>query len=514
MVVIGAGLAGLSAGLHLRGAGHEVTVVEAGPQPGGLVRTETMTAGDGSVHRFDTGATILTMPGLALDAMSAVGVEKSDALARLDLRPVDPSYVARFADGTELAVAADRAQRITAVADVFGADAAAGVARLTDWLTDLHGTEFPAFIDRNHDRLTDFVRGDTGRAARRLVRLGAVRGLTGAISRFVADERLQRVYSFQALYAGVPPARAAAVYGVIAHMDIGLGVSYPTAGMGRLPQVLAGALTDAGAILHCSTAAARLQRRGTRITGVVVRTADGTEELLPTDAVVAACGTSALAGLVGTDGPGHTRRRAIRYSPSAVVAHLAVDAGQTARWPGSHHTIDFGAAWAETFTQIAPRQPGRGRLMSDPSVLITRPAATAPTGFTTSGRESVSVLWPCPNLHAADLPWAEIADDYVARSLTALAQRGYPGIDEAPVLRIDTPMSWEQRGYTAGTPFAAAHTVRQTGPLRTPNRAPGWDNLVLAGADTVPGVGIPPVLVSGRLAADRITPMPARGRAW
>ncbi|RTL06240.1 MAG: phytoene desaturase [Acidimicrobiia bacterium] len=514
VVVIGAGLAGLSAGLHLRGAGHEVTVVEAGPEPGGLVRTETMTAGDGSVHRFDTGATILTMPGLALDAMSAVGVEKSDALARLDLRPVDPSYVARFADGAELAVAADRAQRIAAVADVFGADAAAGVARLTDWLTDLHETEFPAFIDRNHDRLTDFVRGDTGRAARRLVRLGAVRGLTGAISRFVADERLQRVYSFQALYAGVPPARAAAVYGVIAHMDIGLGVSYPTAGMGRLPQVLAGALSDAGAVLHCSTAAARLQRQGTRITGVVVRTADGTEELLPADAVVAACGTSALAGLVGTDGPGHARRRAIRYSPSAVVAHLAVDAGQTARWPGSHHTIDFGAAWAQTFTQIAPRRPGRGRLMSDPSVLITRPSATAPTGFTTSGRESVSVLWPCPNLHAADLPWAEIADEYVAGSLTALAQRGYPGIDEAPVLRIDTPMSWERRGYAAGTPFAAAHTVRQTGPLRTPNLAPGWDNLVLAGADTVPGVGIPPVLVSGRLAADRITPMPARGRAW
>ena len=125
----------------------------------------------------------------------------------------------------------------------------------------------------------------------------------------------------------------------------------------------------------------------------------------------------------------------------------------------------------------------------------------------------MSVLWPCPNLHAADLPWAEIADEYVAGSLTALAQRGYPGIDEAPVLRIDTPMSWERRGYAAG-PFAAAHTVRQTGPLRTPNLAPGWDNLVLAGADTVPGVGIPPVLVSGRLAADRITPMPARGRAW
>lgn len=513
MVVVGAGLAGLSAGLYLRGSGHEVTVIESGPEPGGLVRTETLTAPDGSTHSFDTGATILTMPGLALDALAAVGVEEPDALTRLDLRPVDPSYVARFADGTELAVAADRAQRIAAVADGFGADAAAGVSRLTDWLTELHETEFPAFIDRNHDRLTDFVRGDTGRAARGLVRLGAVRGLTGAISRFVADERLQRVYSFQALYAGVPPARAAAVYGVIAHMDIGLGVSYPAAGMGRLPQVLAEALADAGATLHYSASAVHLQRRGNRVTGVVVRTADGTEEVLPTDVVVAACGTSALADLVGTGGPGRAPRRTIRYSPSAVVAHLAVDTGQTQRWPGDHHTIDFGAAWAQTFTQIAPRRRGRGEVMSDPSVLITRPACTSPAGFTAAGAESVSVLWPCPNLHAADLPWADVADDYVAQSLTTLARRGYTGIDEAPVLRIDTPATWAERGYAAGTPFAAAHTVRQTGPLRTPNLAPGWDNLVLAGADTVPGVGIPPVLVSGRLAADRITPMPARARA-
>jgi phytoene desaturase len=58
---------------------------------------------------------------------------------------------------------------------------------------------------------------------------------------------------------------------------------------------------------------------------------------------------------------------------------------------------------------------------------------------------------------------------------------------------------------SAGTPFAAAHTLGQTGPLRTPNLWRGAENVVLAGSSTVPGVGIPPVLISGRLAADRIT---------
>ena len=65
-----------------------------------------------------------------------------------------------------------------------------------------------------------------------------------------------------------------------------------------------------------------------------------------------------------------------------------------------------------------------------------------------------------------------------------------------------------------GTPFAAAHTFGQTGPFRP--RQPGGENVVFAGSGTVPGVGVPMVLVSGRLAAERIIgPDPAyRSRAW
>jgi phytoene desaturase len=57
----------------------------------------------------------------------------------------------------------------------------------------------------------------------------------------------------------------------------------------------------------------------------------------------------------------------------------------------------------------------------------------------------------------------------------------------------------------AGTPFALAHTFAQTGPFRPANIVRGIDNAVLAGSSTVPGVGVPTALISGRLAADRIT---------
>ena len=63
---------------------------------------------------------------------------------------------------------------------------------------------------------------------------------------FISDERLRRVFTFQALYAGVPPQRALAVYAVIAYMDTISGVYFPRGGMRALPDALAAAATDAG----------------------------------------------------------------------------------------------------------------------------------------------------------------------------------------------------------------------------------------------------------------------------
>ncbi len=67
------------------------------------------------------------------------------------------------------------------------------------------------------------------------------------------------------------------------------------------------------------------------------------------------------------------------------------------------------------------------------------------------------------------------------------------------------PEDWAAQGMVAGTPFALAHTFAQTGPFRPANLVRGTDNAVLAGSSTVPGVGVPTAMISGRLAADRIT---------
>ncbi|MFC3241158.1 FAD-dependent oxidoreductase [Gordonia humi] len=313
------------------------------------------------------------------------------------------------------------------------------------------------------------------------------------MSRFVDDERLQRAFTFQALYAGVPPHRARAIYAIIADMDIGRGVSAPAGGMGRVGRVIADALVDADVeIVYGTTVRALRRDHDGTVTAVVTD-----DDTIAVDAVVATAERDAVARLAD-----ERPRRRLRYSPSAVVVHGVLPVGATDTWRSGHHTVDFGRAWTQTFAEITGR---RGRLMSDGSFLITRGAVGDPDTFIADGAESVSVLAPTPNLESADLDWNVLAGPYVAEILATLAARGYPGIDAMRVLRVDHPRTWADAGLPAGTPFSAAHTAAQTGPLRTRNVWPTSRNLILAGSATVPGVGIPPVLVSGGLAADRVT---------
>ena len=93
------------------------------------------------------------------------------------------------------------------------------------------------------------------------------------------------------------------------------------------------------------------------------------------------------------------------------------------------------------------------------------------------------------------------ADGMVAAVADRLPQLGV----DAELLHVVNPADWARQGMVAGTPFALAHTFGQTGPFRPANTVRGIDNVVLAGSSTVPGVGVPTALMSGRLAADRVT---------
>ncbi|OBK76537.1 phytoene desaturase family protein [Mycobacterium sp. 1164985.4] len=485
VVVVGAGLAGLSAALQLAGRGRRVTVLERGQHPGGRVGRVDV---DG--YRLDTGPTVLTMPDIIDDAFAAVGENTAD---RLDLLTVDPAYRASFADGSSLHVRSDADAMAAEIERFAGRKQAEGYVRLRDWLTKLYRVEFDGFIAANFDSPLSLL---TPQLAR-LTAIGGFRRWDRMVRKFISDERLQRVFTFQALYAGVPPHRALAVYAVIAYMDTISGVYFPRGGVRALPDALAAAGADAGVEFHYGSAVSALERTGDRV--VAVRTEDG--DRIAADAVVLTTELPDTYRLLG-----RTPRRPLRLrpAPSAVVAHVGCRAvGQD----GDHHTIVFGHEWEKTFTDIIDD----GRVMSDPSLLVTRPTAGDPS-LAPDGRDLLYVLAPAPNLDVGQVDWASLRGDYVRQMMDVVGTRlPQVGVD-AEVLHVVDPADWARQGMAAGTPFALAHTFGQTGPFRPANTVRGVANVVLAGSSTVPGVGVPTAMISGRLAADRITGLPV-GRA-
>lgn len=484
VVVVGAGLSGLSAALHLLGAGRRVTVVERDPLPGGRAG---LLARDG--FRIDTGPTVLTMPDLVEDAFAAVGGRMAD---RLELIRLDPAYRARFADGSQLDVHTDGAAMEAAVEQFAGARQAVGYRRLRSWLERLYQVQMRRFIDANFDSPLQLLHPDLAR----LAALGGFGRLDARIGRFVSDERLRRVFSFQALYAGVPPARALAAYAVIAYMDTVAGVYFPRGGMHALPTAMARAAADAGGEFRYGQGVTRLERSGDRITAVVTD-----QERIPCDAVVLTPDLPVAYRLLGR---APRRPLPLKHSPSAVILH----AGTDRTWPDlAHHTISFGAAWKSTFRQLTRT----GELMSDPSLLITRPTATDPS-LAPPGKHLHYVLAPCPNtaIGPGVREWRELGPRYRDELLAWLERREMPGLGAAIEQEgLVTPVDWTAQGHAAGTPFAVAHTFPQTGPFRPRNLVRGTANAVLAGCGTTPGVGVPTVLISGKLAARRITGPPA-----
>ncbi|MCV7279733.1 phytoene desaturase [Mycolicibacterium flavescens] len=483
VVVVGAGLSGLSAALHLAGRGRTVTVVERGAHPGGRVGRA-----DIGGYRLDTGPTVLTMPDIIDDAFAAVGETLAD---RLDLIRVDPAYRASFADGSALHVHSDGDAMAAEIERFAGAAQADGYRKMRAWLTKLYEVEFDGFIAANFDSPLSLV---TPQLAR-LAAIGGFRRWNKMVHRYITDERLARVFTFQALYAGVPPHRALAVYAVIAYMDTIAGVYFPRGGMRALPDALAAAASDAGVEFRYSSPVSDLERSGDRV--VAVRTESG--DRIPADTVVLTTELPDTYRLLG-----RTPRRVLRLrpAPSAVVAHVGCRAPAVET---DHHTIIFGDQWEQTFTDIIDD----GRVMADPSLLVTRPTAGDPS-LAPPGRDLLYVLAPAPNLDVGQIDWASTRDGYVAQMMDIVSDRLPQLGDDAEVLHVVDPADWARQGMAAGTPFALAHTFSQTGPFRPANTVRGIANVVLAGSSTVPGVGVPTALLSGRLAADRITGLPSR----
>ena len=478
VVIVGAGLGGLSTALRLAGAGREVTIIEREAVPGGR---NGLLVDQG--YRFDTGPTVLTMPSLIDDALSAVGEKLSDWLELIPLRPL---YRAFYHDGSQLDVFPDTQEMEAEIARVISPDEALGYRKYVDFVTKLYKYEMNDFIDRNIDSPLQLLTPNLAR----LIAIGGFRRLAPKVSQYLKDPRTQKVYSFQAMYAGVSPQQALAIYAVIAYMDSVNGVFFPKGGMHAVPRALAGAAEKHGVKIRYSTTVSSVATKNGRATGVIT----DTDEYIPADVVVLNPDLPIAYRELLDREPLDIRR--LSYSPSCVV--MLVGSNKSYEHI-AHHNIHFGQSWDGVFDELIKKKT----FMSDPSLLVTVPTYDDPS-LAPHGKSSYYVLFPTPNLHSA-IDWKRERNRYRDEMVRVLEARGYTGFGEGiEVEHLTTPVEWRAQGMEAGAPFASAHTFFQTGPFRPRNLARGLENVVFTGSGTQPGVGVPMVLISGKLAAERI----------
>jgi phytoene desaturase len=473
-VVVGAGLAGLSAAIHLAAAGREVVVVEAEAVPGG--RCGTASVGG---YRFDTGPSVLTMPEVVRATVGAAGEELDDWL---ELAPLDPIYRLTFHDGSRLDIVPGAEPMAAEVERLAGPEEARRYLAFRDHLGRMLAATWGPFIDRNLDGPADLLRP---LALLRLARLGGFRRLHHLVATHLTDWRLRRAHTFQALYAGLSPFDALGVYAVVAHMDTVGGAWFPRrGGMHALALALAGVAEKAGAGFRYGTRVERVEGGAGGVAGVVLA---GGERLAATDVVVTSDLPAAYAHLLPPAARDwRVRRRRLRFSPSCYLLHL----GLTRRLEGqAHHTVHLARDWKAAFEALTRH----GRVQPDPSLLVSYPSPEDPDAAP-PGHGTLFVLEPTAT--TAGLDWDEVGPRLRERLYGRLAALGYGDLrrDSAVELVVDPP-AWAAQGLTAERVLSlgvrglkdrrpARHHPGRAGPggrpaglgraaLRRPGRRPG-----------------------------------------
>lgn len=487
-VVIGAGIGGLATAIRLQRAGVQVDLFEAKSGPGG--RAYQIKSPQG--HVFDTGPTLLLMLDPLRELFADAGRRLEDYL---DVRLVDPSYRVHFADGTEFDSSVNLPTMIREIKTKIGEEEAENYFSFFNYLASLYRETVPKFVTRNFDRLGDFI---SPRNLNVLARYRMLEKLYTRVSRHFKDDRLRMLFSFQSMYLGISPFDAPSVYAVVTYMESGEGIWFPMGGLHAVPQALAKLATELGVRVHYDTPVERVLVENGRAAGV--RLKNGAE--VQAGAVVANADLPFVyKNLVApADRPSWTDAKVdgLAYSSSTYMLYLGVKKQYEKLL---HHNVFFGAGYRNALDDIF--RNGKVPAPEDLALYVNVPNRTDPS-LAPEGEDAVYVLVPVPH-NGAGIDWSVQGPALRAEVFRRLKEKGF---DLEPHLTFEqalTPDDWENDFSLAkGAAFGLSHNFFQSAYFRPKNKSEDIDGLYFAGASTTPGNGIPMVIISGKLAAERV----------
>ncbi len=490
VVVIGAGVGGLAAAARLAAQGHTVALHERAATHGGKLGEYRR---DG--FAFDTGPSLLTLPGVFDDLFAATGGPSG-----LDVVPVDPACSYRFADGTALDLPHDPAAVPAALDAALGPGSGAAWSALHARSARLWDLVGDAVLRRPLDGPADLLR-----FSRRLGDLRTVapwRTLRGLGEAMLPDPRLRAWLDRYATYSGSDPRRTPSVLSVTAYVEQHFGAWYVRGGLRRLADALLDRCRDLGVAVHLGSEVVRVRTRDGRVSGV--RLAGGAT--VPADLVVCDADATVLYEDLLPARQAGRARRSLRRAPRSLagfVLLLALDS-RDGREPGPAHRIWFPPDYDAEFDAVLGPRPAP---VADPTIYVHAPDDPALRPDDSSEGWFVLVNAP-PHDPGRGVDWDApgLAEDYADRVLARLAERGCDVRDRIRWREVRTPADLER---DTAAPGGAIYGTASHGPraalLRPANRSP-VPGLYMVGGSAHPGGGLPLVALSAQIVAELIGP--------
>ncbi len=474
ILIIGAGIGGLSAAIHLAAAGQRVKILEKNAQVGGKMGE---IVADG--FRWDTGPSVITMRHVFEALFTTAGRRLEDYLT---LTRVDPLTRYFYPDGTVLNIHPNIHETLAEIQKIAPEDVK-GYQQFLAYAARLHRITGPVFIYDQPPTWRSFLKVSPLDA----LRVDGQRTMQKAIEGFVKSPHLRQLLGRFATYVGASPYLAPATLNVIADVELTGGVWYPTGGIYAIARALKKLAEELGVEICEQTPVDKIEVQDGTVQGVVLANGD----FLPAQAVIANVDVSTVYEKLlppEAASPKRNRRLLNRESSCSGFVMLLGVIGTSPQL--AHHNIFFSNDYPREFEEIFRL----GVPPSAPTVYVSITSKTDPQDAPSS-YENWFVLVNVPPLGTR---WN--TPDYQEVVFSQLASFGVKPM--SCTKKILTPADLEHlTGARHGALYGASSNNRWAAFLRPHNRAPDIRGLYFAGGTTHPGGGVPMVTLSGKVAA-------------
>jgi len=316
------------------------------------------------------------------------------------------------------------------------------------------------------------------------------------VGRYFEDKRLRQIMEFPVLFLGAAPSETPALYSLMNYAGLKLGTWYPQGGMFEIVKGMSTVAQSLGVEIHTESACESINVSDGKVQSITVN-----GRKIPGDYVVSSADyhhteSTLIPPKYRNYSESYWNKRTM--APSSLIFYLGINR----KVPNlEHHNLffdeDLDVHTSEIYEQ--PQWP------SDPLFYVCCPSKTdesvAPQGY-----ENLFILMP---LAAGLEDTPELRTKYFKKMIKRLEKRAKCQLESAIVFNRSFCIHDFEKDYGAfkGNAYGLANTLRQTANLKPTLRNKKLRNMFYTGHLTVPGPGVPPSIISGKLAADQIIKM-------